>query len=306
MTQILAKLDAVATENAALKGAVDGIVAENTALKQNNTAIKQDLGSAITELVAVKAELETVKDTAAAAATAAEEALNNTNTPSNVVYANDFHAGGTLDFTPGSTKLAILEKTLVGVKVFLSSTYIKGTDIQGSVVSRLLKDVTTISGFVECNDVSFADGDSELVFESLVSVSTIYMYSNDDSFTGASFPALTFVPDKVHLHFNTMLKTISMPNLVGVGGQAWFHSNALTSLQLPSLVTFGNDFYINDNPSLATDNVQVSQDFQSVGGTFSARDMKGDFQCTAKNGLSAVVAAASSFDSRNPDTCKKQ
>lgn len=237
---------------------------------------------------------------------------NNALKLSNLVYGNEIHPGGDLDFTPGSASLALLEQALVGVKVFLSTIYIKGTDIQGSVVSRLLKDVISIGGSLYCeiNRASFKVGDADLVFESLASVTQIRMYSNDDvmqRFTGASFPALTFVSGVVKMDDNPMLETIFMPNLVGVGGTAYFNFNpALTSLHLPSLVTVGNDFYINDNPSLAADKVQVSQDFESTGSNFHVHSMMDGFECTAGNGLSAVVAAVSSTSGNNDiASCKK-
>lgn len=199
----------------------------------------------------------------------------------------------------------------MGVKVFLSSTYIRGNDVKGSVVSRLLKDVTTIGGSLNCqnNQASFKVGDAELVFESLASVKEIRLYGNGDErkqrFTGLSFPALTFVQVNVELNNNHMLESISMPNLVGVGSNAKMGANrALASLQLPSLVSVGSNFYIHENPSLAADKVQVSQDFESSG-EVNAFTMMAGFQCTGENGLSALVAAASSTDSRNVDTCKK-
>jgi len=280
-------------------------------------------GVSSSDLEAVKADVETLKDdTAQLNATLTttlsqvekvEEAqINVTNALSNVVYGDEFHPGGNLDFTPGSALFAHLEKALVGVKVFLSSINILGTNIKGSVLSRLLKDVTTIGGALKCesNQASFEGGDAELVFQSLASVTEIQMDSNSDKskqrFTGASFPALTFVRHVVNLYSNPMLKTIYMPNLAGIGNAASFGDNdALTSLQLPSLITVMGPFAIDQSPSLATDKVQVSQDFESVGGRFDAFGNKAGFKCTAENGLRAVVAKASSFYSSNPATCKK-
>ena len=133
--------------------------------------------------------------------------------------------------------------------------------------------------------------------------------ANDESqqrFTGASFPALTFVQQDITLSYNPMLKTISMPNLVGVGDSAYFYSNlVLSSLRLPSLVAVGSTFSIEGNPSLATNKVQVSKDFESLGSQFVARFMMSGFQCTAENGLRAVVAKAGNTNSQNVATCKK-
>lgn len=198
----------------------------------------------------------------------------------------------------------ILEKTLVGVKVFLHGIDIRGTNIKGSVVSELLKDATTTSGLIcDDNHASFVVGDTELVFESLVSVRYIQLRGNHDSaqrFTAVSFPALEFVGGSLSLHGNEMLKTISMPNLVGVGDSAYFYSNlVLSSLRLPSLVAVGSTFSIEGNPSLATNKVQVSKDFESLGSSFIARFMMSGFQCTAENGLRAVVAKAGNTNSQN-------
>lgn len=293
------QMDAVIANNAAL-------VAEVAALKEDKASLRNDMDALAGAVATLMAGVKNLT----AAAAEAEEAKNNA--PSNVVYGNDFHPGGHLDFTPGSASLAILEQTLVGVKVFLSAIFITGTDIQGSVLSRLLKDATSIGGGLYCsnNVASFEVGNAELVFESLASVTEIRMYTNNDEskqrFTGASFPALTFVPNIMQLQGNPMLETISMPKLVRVGDDAHFCCNAaLTSLQLPSLVTVGTTFAIGRNPSLATGKVQVSQDFESVGGTFQAYDMLDGFECTSGNGLSAVVAAVSSSWSTNAATCKQ-
>eukprot|EP00729_Bicosta_minor_P022315 gene22315-12956_t len=291
---------------------MNAVIAKNEALTAEVAALKDDKASLGGNLDALAGTVATmmgdVKNLTVAAAVSAEAEEARNSAPSNVVY----HFGGDLDFTPGSASLAYLEKSLVGVTFLLSEITIKGTDIQGSVVSRLLKDVATIRGKLYCrfNQASFADGDSELVFGSLTSVAAIWMSkcgSIKQPFTAASFPALTFVHGDVHLHgdgLHGMLKTISMPNLVRVGGEADFSNQpALVSLQLPSLVTVCGNFQINTNPSLATDKVQVSQDFDSVGGMFYASTMKDGFQCTAENGLSAAVARAASASSSNVDTC---
>eukprot|EP00729_Bicosta_minor_P000695 gene695-28897_t len=291
MTSMSEQMNAVIAKNEAL-------TAEVAALKDVNASLWSDLDE-LTGSVATL--MDGVKNLTATAAEAKKKGAQN-NAPSNVVY----HSGGDLDFTPGSDSLAVLEQTLVGVTEFQSDIYIKGTDIQGSVVNRLLMDVVTIGGSLRCEDnqASFEVGDSKLVFEALTSVTEINMANNNDEnkqrFTGASFPALAFVPGLVYLNNNAMLKTISMPNLVGVSDGAYFQVNpALTSLQLPRLVTVGDNFHIYDTPSLATGAIQVSQGFESMGGGFAAFTMIAGFQCTAGNGLSAVVATASSTDSSN-------
>lgn len=149
---------------------------------------------------------------------------------------------------------------LAGVKVFLSSITFSGTGINGSTVSNLLKDAIIIGGGLKFvgNSISFAAGDSEIVFASLTSVYTIEMTNND-----FAFPALEFVSQSVRLYNNKMLKTISMPNLVRVGDDgAYFQKNsALTSLQLSSLVFVNRGVDISNNPFLTTHYVRVSKEF---------------------------------------------
>lgn len=236
-------------------------------------------------------------------------------TMSTVVYADGVHSGGDLDFTEGSASLAILKETLPGVKMFLSSITIKGDNVKGSVVSELLKDVAVVGGtglHCQSNAVRFAADDDKLVFASLTSVTRIEMENNNlaadstgrySSPSSVSFPVLVFVPGNVQVNGNKRIETILIPNLLSVGGFAYFHSNGvLTSLQLPSLLNVRSTLHLGDLPKLTTGGVNVSQQFKSCGEFYA--DAVG-FTCTTDNGLKAVLQGAASTGSGNTVSCKK-
>lgn len=345
---------ALKTDSAALK-------ADNVALKANSAALKADnadlkgrvldletaaaaaastggsSGASSDELAAVKADLTGLaanytkdmselsdgfsKEIVQFGDRLAEVNATLTTTMSNVVYADGVHPGGDLDFTEGSASLAILKQTLPGVKVFLSGTTIKGTNVKGSVVSELLKDVTAVggTGTLNCNNnqAYFAADDDGLVFASLETVHRINILGNGNipnsaglysGPTSVSFPALKYVQYTLRLYTNKRLKTISMPALVGVAGDADFYGNSvLASLQLPSLLYVGVNFYLYENPQLPTGGIKVSSQFESVGNKFQA--WKSGFTCTAGNGLTAVVNGAKDTTNvgghSNPTSCQK-
>lgn len=356
LAEMKSELVGVKGDLAAANGRIDGLTDENADLKTDNAALKArvfDLetaaaantgsssGTSSNELAAVQADLATLaanhtKDMAALSESFSkgivelEDHLAEVNTSyttltttmSNVVYADDVHPGGDLDFTEGSASLAILKQTLPGVKVFLGSIYIKGSNVKGSVVSELLKDAAVVGGGLYCdrNQQRFAADDDELVFASLKSVIGIWMYDNNNpadsagrytSPSSVSFPALAFIPGNIKMHDSKYkLETISMPKLVGVGGSVNFGWNdVMTSLQLPSLLNVGSSFQLQNLPKLTAGGVKVSQQFKSVGGTFSAYTSDGFtlLTCTTDNGLKAVVQGASSIDSdsRQIASCKK-
>lgn len=269
---------------------------------------------------------------------AAQTGATLTNAMSHVVYGDEFYPGGEMDFTEGSASLAILKQTLPGTKVFLTSVTLTGVNVKASVVSELMKDVTSIGGILygKTNRISFANSDGDLEFASLISVEAIELENIDGgnvdgtvcnraeaqgcisgttktvSATSVSFPVLEFVSEDLKVYGNNKLKSISIPKLKRVGRNADFYNNPLlAALDLQNLVAVGTSLSINDNPSLPTSQVQVSKDFLECGGSFSAGygpppsfALTG-LECTPDNGLKAVVAAAASTYSRNPQSCKK-
>ena len=317
LAKATATIEVLTADNGALKARVFDL--ETAAASTGSSS-----GASSSELAAVKADLATLaanhtKDMAELSETFSKEivVVNTTlaTTMSTVVYADGVHPGGVLDFTEGSAFLAILKETLPGVKVFLSYIEIKGSNIKGSVVSELLKDVAVVGGDLRCNNdmARFATDDDELVFASLRSVTKILMESNNGAAdsrgyagpSSVSFPALVFVPGNVELSNNKLrLKNISMPKLVGVGGAANFYENrVLTTLQLPSLLTVRTNFLLYELPKLTTDEIKVSQQFKYVGAHFEVS--RGGFICTTDNGLKAVVQGASTLDRANIASCRK-
>lgn len=305
-------MDVAAMMNS-MKNDMQNMAGEFAALKTDNAGLKADNARLTTrvddleaaasgggivssrDLNAVKADLETLtNDTAQINATL-------TTTLSHVVYGDEFHPGGLLDFTPGSTSLGVLQKTLPGTRLFLTTVTLKGFNFKASVFNELFKDVVTFGGILYANGISFADGNSDLVFTSLTGAQSIHMDSA--SYSSISFPKLEFVAEKIELQSNSKLKSISIPKLKQVGNYAYFQSNPLlTELNLQSLVFVGFHFYMNNNPLLATNRVQVSKDFSECGGSFAAQGS--GLKCTEDNGLKAVAAASKAPSPSNPPSCK--
>ena len=313
------------SDAAALKTRVDDLEAAAAGVSGGSSVSSSDLD-------AVKADVETLKNETAQVNTIV------TTTLSQVVYGDAFHPGGYLDFTEGSGSLEMLKQTLPGTKVFLASVTLTGVNVKASVVSELMKDVTSIGGILYGTQhrISFANSDGDLEFASLISVQAIELENIDGgnvdstvcnraeaqgcisgttktvSATSVSFPVLEFVSEDLNVYANNKLKSISIPKLKRVGRNANCGYNLLlTTLDLQSLVFVGSSLSIHYNPSLPTSQVQVSKDFLECGSSFAAgyglhpSYAPTGLECTPDNGLAAVVAAAKTTTAYNPQSCKK-
>lgn len=214
-----------------------------------------------------------------------------------------------VDCTPGPQMESA--KVVLSTLSHVNLLTLRGKDVSGADLSDAMKGIVSVES-LKLDFISFKDGDADVTFEALTTVNMLMYTPQSNSLpttmenptqkglTSLSAPKLTHVTTNLYVTNVASLTSISFPSLQFVAGFRFQNLDALTELDLSSLVVVGNGMANNemgpefdDLPVLQPSGLKLSTNWIIVRNYLGFRSVP-NIDCTNNAGLNAMFDACKS------------